>query len=147
MTRTNLKDGKIDVLAEQWEGMKLNAPCDLAVSKSDHIYFTDPAFGNQQRPSRVGLLRRVSCAAEGPLKLWRRHSRPHGVAVSPNGRLLYVTNADERNVRVYDIDHNGDASGERVLIARTDGIPGGLKVGEKGDLYHRDRPGDRDLQS
>jgi gluconolactonase len=49
--------------------------------------------------------------------------------------VLYVTNADERTVRAYDIDRNGDPSGERVLVARTDGIPGGLKVDEKGQLF------------
>jgi gluconolactonase len=49
--------------------------------------------------------------------------------------VLYVTNADERNVRAYDIDRNGDTSGERVLVAHTEGIPGGLKVNEKGELY------------
>jgi gluconolactonase len=48
---------------------------------------------------------------------------------------LYVTNADERNLRAYDLDHNGDASGERVLVDKIVGIPGGLKVTEKGELY------------
>jgi len=42
--------------------------------------------------------------------------RPHGIALSPNGRILYVSNADEHNIRAYDVDRNGDASGERVLV-------------------------------
>src|ERR1035438_328465 len=54
VTRTNLKDGRIDVLADQFEGKKLNAPHDLVVSRSDHVYFTDPA--HYQVVGRVQLL-------------------------------------------------------------------------------------------
>lgn len=136
VTRTNLKDSRMEVLADQWEGKKLNAPCDLAVSKSDHVYFSDPAFGSQQDHRELDFYGVYHLAPRGPLKLVAKPAgRPHGVAISPNGRVLYVTNADERNVRAYDIDHNGDTSGERALVARTDGIPGGLKVNEKGELY------------
>src|SRR5580698_3905810 len=136
VTRTNLKDGRIDVVADQWDGKKLNAPCDLTVSKSDHVYFTDPAFGDQQDHRELDFYGVYHAAPKGPLKLVAKSAgRPHGVAISPNGRVLYVTNADERSVRAYDIDHNGDTTGERVLIAHTDGIPGGLTASEKGDLY------------
>ena len=41
------KNGSVEVLADRWEGKRLNAPNDLAVSRSDHVYFTDPAFGEQ----------------------------------------------------------------------------------------------------
>jgi gluconolactonase len=136
VTRTNLKDRHIDVVADQWDGKKLNAPCDLAVSKSDHVYFTDPAFGEQQDHRELDFYGVYHAPPKGPLKLVAKPTgRPHGIAISPNGRLLYVTNADERNVRAYDVDHNGDVSGERVIVARTEGIPGGLKVNEKGDLF------------
>jgi len=136
ITRTNMKDGHIDVLVDQWEGKKLNAPCDLAVGKGDHVYFTDPAFGSQQDHRELDFYGVYHLPPKGPLKLVAKPvGRPHGVAISPNGRVLYVTNADERNVRAYDIDRNGDTSGERVLVAKTSGIPGGLKVNEKGELY------------
>jgi gluconolactonase len=136
VTRTNLKDGRIDVLADQWDGKKLNAPCDLAVSKSDHIYFTDPAFGGQQDHRELDFYGVYHLSPKGPPKLVAKPTgRPHGIAISPNGRVLYVTNADERNLRAYDIDRNGDTSGERVLVAHMEGIPGGLRVNDKGDLY------------
>jgi len=61
--------------------------------------------------------------------------RPNGIALSPNGRTLYVANSDERNVRAYDVDKNGDTTGERVLIPKIDGVPGGIGVDEKGNLY------------
>ena len=65
----------------------------------------------------------------------RPAGRPRGIALSPTGRILYVSNADEHNIRAYDVDRNGDASNERVLIARIDGVPGGIGVDEKGNLY------------
>ena len=61
--------------------------------------------------------------------------RPNGIALSPNGRILYVSNSDERNVRAYDLDDNGAASNERVLISGIDGVPDGICVDEKGNLY------------
>ena len=61
--------------------------------------------------------------------------RPNGIALSPNGRILYVTNSDERNVRAYDLDSNGEASNERVLVPNIAGIPDGMKVDETGNLY------------
>jgi gluconolactonase len=135
VTRTE-KDGRIEVLAEQWEGKKLNAPADLAISKSDHVYFTDPAFGEQSDHRELDFYGVYHLPPKGPLKLVAKTAgRPNGIALSPNGRLLYVTNADERNLRAYDLDRNGDDANERVLVAKTDGIPGGLRVSDKGDLY------------
>src|SRR3712207_7537381 len=46
-------------------------------------------------------------------------------ALSPNGRVLYVVNSDERSVRAYDLDKNGEASNERVVVAKIPGVPGG----------------------
>jgi gluconolactonase len=136
VTRTNLKDGRIDVIADQFDGKKLNAPCDLAISKNDHVYFSDPAFGSQEDHRELDFYGVYHVPPKGPAKLVAKSKgRPHGVALSPNGRVLYVTNADEHNVRAYDLDHNGDASGERVLVDKIAGVPGGLKVSEKGELY------------
>jgi gluconolactonase len=49
--------------------------------------------------------------------------------------VLYVTNSDEHNVRAYDVDHDGDAANERVIISGLDGVPDGLRADDKGNLY------------
>jgi len=135
VTRTD-KKGKIEVLAEQWEGKRLNAPSDIVVSKSGHVYFTDPAFGDQSDHRELDFYGVYHLPPRGPMKLVAKPAgRPRGLALSPNGRILYVSNADEHNIRAYDVDHNGDASNERVLVARIDGVPGGISVDEKGNLY------------
>jgi gluconolactonase len=61
--------------------------------------------------------------------------RPNGIALSPNGRVLYVVNSDDRNVRAYDLDRAGEPSNERVLIAKIGGVPGGIRTDEQGNLY------------
>ena len=61
--------------------------------------------------------------------------RPNGLALSPGGKLLYVTNSDEKRVYAYDLDKNGAASNERVLISGIEGVPDGIRSDEKGNLY------------
>jgi gluconolactonase len=106
------------------------------VGRNDNLYFTDPAFGSQADHRELDFYGVYHVPPKGPMKVVAKPSgRPNGIAISPNGKLLYVTNSDEKNIRVYDIDKNGDTANERVVVARIDGVPGGLRVNERGDLY------------
>jgi gluconolactonase len=136
VTRTDLK-GNVEVVAERWDGKRLNAPNDIVVSKAGHVYFTDPAFGSQADHRELDFYGVYHIPLKGaPMKLVAKPAgRPNGIAISPTGKVLYVVNSDERNVRAYDLDKNGDTSNERVLISKLDGVPGGIRVDEKGNLY------------
>jgi len=135
VTRTD-KKGRIEVLADKWDGKRLNAPTGIVVSKSGHVYFTDPAFGNQQDTRELDFYGVYHIASKGQLSVIARPAgRPHGIALSPNGRILYVANSDERNIRAYDVDRDGEVSNERVTISKIDGIPGGICTDDKGKLY------------
>jgi len=135
VTRTDRK-GEVEVLAERWDGKRLNAPNDIAVSRSGHVYFTDPAFGSQQDRRELDFYGVYHIPPKGPMKLVARPAgRPNGLAFGPGGKVLYVVNTDERNVRAYDLDRNGDASNERVVVSGIAGVPGGMTVDEKGNLY------------
>ena len=128
--------GKMEVLAAEFEGKKLNAPAHVAVSHNDHVYFTDPAFGSQSDQRELDFYGVYHVPPKGPAKLIAKPAgRPNGIAISPNGKILYVTNSDEHNVRAYDIDRNGDAINERVLISGIPAVPGGMTVDEKGNLF------------
>ena len=135
VTRTD-KKGNVEVLAERFEGKRLNSPNDIVVSHNGHVYFTDPAFGKAQDTRELDFYGVYHLTPKGELKLIAKpQGRPNGVALSPNGRILYVNNSDERNVRAYDVDHNGDVSNERLLISGIDGVPDGMRVDDKGNLY------------
>ncbi len=135
ITRTD-KKGNVEVLAERWQAKRLNAPNDIVVRRDGHIYFTDPAFGNQQDGRELDFYGVFHISPRGEVDpIAKPKGRPDGVALSPNGRILYVSNADEHNLRAYDLDHNGAASNERVIAAGIDGVPNGIRVDEKGNIY------------
>jgi gluconolactonase len=135
VTRTD-KKGKMEVVAERWQGKRLNAPNDIVVRKEGDVYFTDPAFGNQQDTRELDFYGVYHLTRKGELEVIAKpQGRPNGIALAPDGRTLYVGNSDERNVRAYDLDKNGAASNERTLISGIKGVPDGICVDENGNLY------------
>lgn len=135
ITRTDAK-GKVQTFADRYEGKQFNAPNDIAVRKDGQVYFTDPAFGNQEDARDLDFFGVYHVSPRGEVDLIAKpKGRPNGIALSPNGRVLYVSNSDERNIRAYDVDGKGAASNERILVSGIDGIPDGLRTDEKGNLY------------
>jgi gluconolactonase len=130
------QDKNFDVLVDKFEGKKFNAPNDVVVRKDGQIYFTDPAFGAQMDAMELNYYGIYHVTPKGEVSLVAKpKGRPNGLALSPNGKILYVTNSDERKIYAYDLDGRGRASGERVVVAKTDGIPDGIETDEKGNLY------------
>lgn len=130
------RKGKVDVLADSWQGKKLNAPNDIVVRKDGHAYFTDPAFGNQLDTRELDFYGVYHINPKGELSLAAKWTtRPNGIAFSPNGRILYVADSDARTVRAYDVDKDGALNNERIFVSKIAGIPGGVRVDEKGSVY------------
>ena len=130
------KNGKIDVLAARFEGKRLNAPSDIVVRRDGNVYFTDPAFGNQMDSKELDFYGVYRITPKGELDaIARWKTRPRGIALAPNGRVLYVSDADSRSIRAYDLDKQGAASNERILVNKMADVPGGLRTDEKGNLY------------
>jgi gluconolactonase len=135
VTRTD-KKGRVEVLAERFEGKRLNAPNDIVVRRDDNVYFTDPAFGNQQNTRELDFYGVYRITRKGDLEaIARWKTRPNGIALSPNERVLYVADSDERSIHEFDLDRGGAASNDRVFVANIDGVPGGIRTDEKGNLY------------
>ena len=135
ITRT-LKNGKVEILASRFEGKRFNAPNDIVVRRDGNVYFTDPAFGSQQDTRELDFYGVYHITPKGELELvakWK--TRPNGIALSPNGRTLYVSDSDDRSVRAYDLDNKGVASKERIVIDKIPGVPDGLRTDEKGNVY------------
>lgn len=142
------KDGSRTVLADRYEGKRLNSPNDAVYGSGGDLYFTDPPYGLDglnADPAKeldfngVFLLRRT-----GELVLLTREMTfPNGIALSPDGKILYVANSDSRKPlwMAFDVNADGTISGGRVffdakaLSATRRGGCDGLKVDSRGNLY------------
>lgn len=135
VTRTD-KKGKTEVLAEQFDGRRLNGPNGVAVSKNHHVWFTDPAFGTAVQRKELDFYGIYHISPKGELEAAvKMAGRPNGIAFSPDGKQLYVVESDSRNILVWDVDRNGALSGQKVLAHASSGVPNGIAVDSEGKLY------------
>ena len=136
MIRVN-PHGDITVLADRYEGRRLNSPNDLVYRSDGTLFFTDPPFGLPgafDDPDKELPFSGVFRVRDGEVSLVTDElAGPNGIALSPDERYLYVGNWDlERKVVMrYDLDADGARGGE-VLYDMTD-APGedaidGIKV-------------------
>jgi len=135
VTRTT-KNGKVEVIAARFEGKRFNAPNDVVVRRDGNMYFTDPAFGNQEDTRELDFNGVFHVTARGQIDAiakWK--TRPNGLALSANGRTLYVSDSDGQSIHAFDLDRAGAASNERVLVSKIPGVPAGLRTDEMGNIY------------
>jgi gluconolactonase len=129
---------KTTVLAESFEGKKLNSPNDLAVDAGGGVYFTDPRYGDTKDMEQPVM--GVYYAAGGEVRrVIDDLQRPNGILVSPDGKRLYVAEPNRRQVLGYDIAAPGRLSGKIVVYtgdAELDGGgPDGMAHDEAGRIY------------
>ena len=134
------KYGKYQVLADHFEGKKLNSPNDVIVGPDGALYFTDPTLdlvkGEKQEIPFQGVYRLKS----GKVTLLTKDlTQPNGLAFSPDGKKFYVDDSEQRNIRAYDVDANGSLKNGRIFGeepgGKGDGVPDGIKVDRKGNLF------------
>jgi gluconolactonase len=139
------KNGVITVLANRYEGKRLNSPNDLVYRSDGALFFSDPPFGLPKfhdDPRRELPFTGVFALVKGTLKCVSTDlSGPNGLAFSPDEKHLYVTNWDERKkvVMRYDAQADSTLSGGRVLFdmgaAPQAEALDGVKVDREGNLY------------
>jgi len=135
------QDGKYTVLVDSFEGKKFNSPNDVVLGPDGALYFTDPTLdlpaGEKQELPYQGVFR---LDAHGKVTLLTKGlSQPNGLAFSPDGKKFYVDDSKQRNIRVYDFKSDGTLANGRIfgeeLGGKGDGVPDGIKVDRKGNLY------------
>jgi gluconolactonase len=133
-------EGKYKVLADRYKGKRLNSPNDVVIGPDGAIYFTDPTLdlvaGEKQEITFQGVYR---LDQSGDVQLLTKElTQPNGLAFSPDGKRLYIDDSEQRNIRVYDFVsgslQNGRIFGEEPG-GKGDGVPDGIKVDKRGNLY------------
>jgi gluconolactonase len=139
------KNGVLTVLADSYEGGRLNSPNDLVYRSDGALYFTDPPFGLPaffDDPRKELPYSGVFSYRDGRLRLEATDlTGPNGVAFSPDERFLYVTNWDtaKKVVMRYPVNADGSLGAGEVFFDMTS-APGeealdGIKVDQAGNLY------------
>jgi gluconolactonase len=138
-------DLSISPYLDRFEGKRFNSPNDLIFAKDGGLYFTDPPYGlpgQDEDPAKELDFNGVFLHRDGELRVVIRDlERPNGLALSPDGSVLYVSNSSEQRKLFlrYDVAADGSVSGERVIADATSspdpGLPDGMKVDSRGNLF------------
>jgi gluconolactonase len=137
--------GNTYVLADRYQGKRLNSPNDLVYRSDGALFFTDPPFGLPKvfsDPRKELPYSGVYVVRDGVVRLLTSElSGPNGLAFSPDEKHLYVGNWDETRkvVMRYDVAADGAFSNGRVFVDLT-AAPGedaidGVKVDGEGNVY------------
>ena len=141
------KNGQLTVLADRYDGKRLNSPNDLVYKSDGALYFTDPPFGlpkffdDPRKELPYSGVFRVSPDGKQVQLLTNELSGPNGLAFSPDEKYLYVDNWDEKRkiIMRYEVNSDGTLANGKVFFDMTS-APGedaldGMKIDQKGNVY------------
>jgi gluconolactonase len=142
------QDGRLTVLADRFEGRRLNSPNDLVFRSNGDLYFTDPPFGlpgaftdPAKKLPFQGVYR---LSASGQLSVVVKDLRaPNGLGFSPDEKTLYVSNAEHTRPiwMAYEVRPDGSLGAGRqfaeaaAFVRPEEGVPDGLKLDRGGNLF------------
>jgi gluconolactonase len=149
--------GQVTVLADSYEGKKLNSPNDLVYKSDGSLYFTDPPYGlptqSDSDPIKElqvnGVYRIPKAFDQKPGTAPQRDQlqllvkdvpRPNGIAFSPDEKYLYVNNSGPKKLWMrYRVKEDGALTDAKVFYDATSdkrpGAPDGMKVDREGNVY------------
>lgn len=137
--------GELTVLADKFEGKRLNSPNDVVVKSDGAVYFTDPPYGLPRQnddPAKEIAFSGIYRIKAGKIDLLTKDIQwPNGIAFSPDEKSLIVANSDPMN-RVwtrFEVKADGSLGpGTAFYTVPADGPPGipdGLKIDSNGNLF------------
>ena len=147
---------QVTVLADSYQGKRLNSPNDLAYKSNGDLYFTDPPYGLptlDKDPTKQlqinGVYRIPGATSQKPGAAPDRARlqllvtdlpRPNGICFSPDEKYLYVNNSEPKKLWMrYTVKADGTLTDGKVFFDATSdtraGAPDGQKVDQQGNLY------------
>jgi gluconolactonase len=133
VTRTDLKTGKIEVLADGYQGKPFVGPNDVTIDSKGRLYFTDLIGGAVYRLDAPGKIVRILSTPE--------IQRPNGIQISPDDSTLYLIEANgaqggARMIRAFDLRPDGTVGNMRVHYNFYPGRSAdGMSIDSQGNLY------------
>lgn len=148
VTRTE-HDGSISIIADSFEGKRLNSPNDVVVKSDGTIWFTDPHYGimtnyegfksEQELPCQVY---KVDMAAGTMEAVLTDFACPNGLAFSPDEDRLYVVDTGvifdenaERHIRMFGVADDGKLTGGEVFHEINPGFSDGIRLDSDGNVW------------
>ncbi len=138
-------DGSITVLADRFEGKRLNRSNDVVLHPDGSVYFTDPdKKGLPEEEKELGYASVFRLSPNGELTLLASDmNHPNGLAFSGDHTTLYVSNSrPDPHLHAYDVSPGGELTNSRVVYempygpaGELDGVPDGLKLDADGNIY------------
>ena len=150
VTRTE-HDGSITVLADRWQGKRLNSPNDVVVRSDGSVWFTDPSYGilsdyeGAPAESETGgcHVYRIEPASGAVERVADDFVKPNGLAFSPDESLLYIADTGAshapdgpRHIRRFELSADGRRLGSSSLFATcSNGLFDGFRLDRAGRLW------------
>jgi gluconolactonase len=142
VTRTE-HNGTITVLADRWDGKRLNSPNDVVERADGSIWFTDPSYGidsdyeGYQADSEIGACHvyRADPSSGRVQAVAQDFARPNGLAFSPDERQLYVADTPRAYIRRFDVHPDGELAGGDVFATCDAGRFDGIRLDAVGRVW------------
>lgn len=134
------EDLELEPIAEQYEGMRLNSPNDIAVRSDGLVYFTDPDFGVSDENKELDFQGVYRINSDGSLTVvYDEFALPNGLVFTPDENYLYVNDSATGDIRRFEVMDNGDLDDSILFtnIGEMSNMGGadGMVVDSEGRLY------------
>jgi gluconolactonase len=144
IVRTDLATNALEVLTDRFEGRRYNSPNDVVVDDKGRIWFTDPFYGDDRSTLEMDVEAVYRIETDG--RVMRVLSqpeiqRPNGIAITSDGKTLYVIDShsrpgSNRKIWAFDVAEDGKLSSQRLVFDFGKGRGGdGLRLDEHGNLW------------
>ncbi len=148
VTRTE-HDGRITVIADRFQGKRLNSPNDVVVKSDGTIWFTDPTYGilidyeGERATSEIGACHVYRVDPSGDIaRVADDYVKPNGLAFSPDETELYIADTGvshdpdgPKHIRRHQVNADGSLSGGEVFATCTEGLFDGFRFDRDGRIW------------